>query len=365
MNSIFKTAIVAVSTLTFTPALTAGTSTTIETSPASCTSCTPGNCTCEKGCGCAVDGHDYFPHAPIGVMGDHIHRKGGLMASYRYMFMRMGQNYDGDSKISDEAARQGYMMAPTDMDMQMHMLGLMYAPANNLTLMLMTNYQENSMDMINMMGTKSSMESSGWGDTTLSAYYGLYKNSNSSAHVGLGLSMPTGSTDEELRSGVHHPYPMQLGSGTWDLKPSVTWLGHCNQWSYGSQLSGVIHLGDNDEGYALGDSAEITGWVSRRLSAWSAVSLRLTGSTWGNVNGQDDKMPTIPMGPMAGQPMASPADPDARGGSSIDVALGLNLWHTDSGLRFAVEVGAPAYQNLDGPQLGTDWFLTTGLQFAW
>lgn len=287
------------------------------------------------------------------------------MASYRYMFMRMGQNYDGDSKISDETARQGYMMAPTDMDMQMHMLGLMYAPTSNLTLMLMTNYQENSMDMVNMMGAKSSMKSSGWGDTTLSAYYGLYNNKQNSAHIGLGLSMPSGSIDEDLSSGAHQPYPMQLGSGTWDLKPSITWLGQCQEWSYGSQLSGVIHLGENDNDYSVGDSATLTGWVSRRLNAWSAVSLRLTGNTWGNVDGHDEQMPTIPMGPMAGQPAASPADPDTRGGSSIDIALGLNLWDTNSGLRFAVELGAPVYQYLDGPQLGTDWFLTTGLQFAW
>jgi len=297
-------------------------------------------------------------------MGDHIHRQGGLMASYRYMFMRMQQNYDGVSKISDEAALSGYMMAPTDMDMQMHMLGLMYAPTDKLTMMLMSNYQENSMQMINMMGAKSSMKSSGWGDSSLAAYYSLYKQANSSAHIGLGISAPTGSIDEE-KSNVHLPYPMQLGSGTWDLKPSITWLGQCEDWSYGSQASGIIHLGENDNDYTLGDSVTLTGWVSRRLSSWSSVSLRLTGSTWENIDGHDEQMPTIPMGPMAGLPMSSPADPDARGGSRLDLALGLNLWSTESGLRLAIEAGTPLYQNLDGPQLGTDWSLTTGLQFAW
>jgi hypothetical protein len=68
---------------------------------------------------------------------------------------------------------------------------------------------------------------------------------------------------------------------------------------------------------------------------------------------------------MAGKPMSSPADPHARGGSSIDIALGLNLWQTESGLRFAIEAGTPIYQNLDDPQLGTDWTLTTGLQYSW
>ena len=231
--------------------------------------------------------------------------------------------------------------------------------------MLMANYLENSMNMVNMMGVDSSMKSSGFGDTTLSAYYGLYKNTSSSAHIGLGLSMPTGSIDEKLSPDVHQPYPMQLGSGTWDLKPSITWLGQANEWSFGSQTSAVIHLGDNDEGYSLGDSASVTGWVSRKITHWSAVSLRLTGKTWGNIDGEDKNMPTIGMGPMAGQPMSATADPNARGGSSIDLSLGLNLWDTSSGLRFAIEAGTPLYQNLDGPQLGTDWTITTGIQFSW
>jgi hypothetical protein len=345
------------------PSLKAG----VSSSPVACTDCNSADCSCVSDCGCAADGHDFFPHAPIGVMGDHIHRKGGLMASYRYMFMSMQRNYDGDSRISDAAATRGYMMAPTDMDMQMHMLGVMYAPTDKLTLMLMTNYLENDMGMVNRMGVKSSMRSSGWGDTTLSAYYSLYQKPGSSAHLGLGLSAPTGSIDETLAGGVHQPYPMQLGSGTWDLKPSLTWLGRPGNrdWSYGSQASAVIHLDENDNGYSLGDSAALTGWVSRRLNAWSAVSLRLTGSTWGNVDGHDRQMPTIGMGPMMGKPMSAPADPDVRAGSRIDLSLGLNLWSTESGARVALEAGGPIYQNLDGPQLGTDWFVSAGIQFAW
>ena len=334
-------------------------------SAASCSGCKPSACACAEGCGCAATGHDYFTHAPIGVMGDHVHRKGGIMASYRYMFMRMQRNYSGDSQISDAAARSGYMMSATDMDMQMHMLGVMYAPTDKVTLMLMANYLESDMPMVNMMGVKNIMHSSGYGDTTLSAYYSLYRKSNSSAHVGLGLSMPTGSIDEEMPNGLHMGFPMQLGSGTWDLKPSITWLGYSDHWSYGGQLSGVIRLGENDNGYTLGDRVSATGWVSRQLNAWSAVSLRLTASAWGNVDGRDSRMPVIPMGPLAGRPAAAVADPNAQGGSRLDLALGLNLWDAASGTRFAIEAGAPVYQHLDGPQLGTAWFVTAGFQFAW
>ena len=104
------------------------------TNTANCNACPPSSCGCAANCGCNADGHDYFANAPIGVMGDHIHSKGGLMASYRYMFMRMQGNYDGDSKISDQKTMDGYMMAAKDMDMQMHMLGLMYAPTDELDI---------------------------------------------------------------------------------------------------------------------------------------------------------------------------------------------------------------------------------------
>jgi hypothetical protein len=344
--------------------LDAGVSIPVAQKPTECDGCFTFDCNCASSCACSADGHHYFPHAPSGVMGDHIHRKGGLMASYRYMFMSMQRNYDGDSQISDAEAQNGYMGSAAEMDMQMHMLGVMYAPSDKLTLMLMSAYKENSM-LNNMMGNRTKMRSSGWGDATLSAYYGLYKKQANSAHVGLGLSAPTGSIDERMSNGARMGYPMQLGSGTWDLKPSLTWLGQSGDWSYGSQVSAVIHLDENDNGYTLGDSAMLTGWLNRRINEWSAVSIRLTGSSWANVNGRDDEMPVIPMGPLAGQPMAGAVDPDARGGSRLDLSLGLSLWDTETGARFAVEAGAPVYQNLDGPQLGTEWFLSAGIQMAW
>ncbi len=294
-------------------------------------------------------------------MGDHVHHKGGLMASYRYMFMSMQQNYDGDSRISDAEVRRRYMVASADMDMQMHMFGVMYAPSDKLTLMLMTNYTESSMLNVNRMGRRALMRTSGWGDTTLAGYYSLYRGRGSSAHVGLGVSAPTGSIDERMANGMRMGYRMQLGSGTWDLKPSLTWLGRSGLWSYGTQLSAVVRLDENDNGYSLGDRASLTGWLNRRLNDWSSASVRLTATGWENVDGRDTRMPAMPNG----MPMAGAADPGAQGGTRLDLSLGLNFWSTSSGARFAVEAGAPVYQNLDGPQLGTEWFVTAGLQFSW
>lgn len=311
--------------------------------------------------------HDHSSHyAPLGVMGSHLHEKGEWMASYRYMFMSMEENYDGDSTISDDAARANYAATPTDMEMQKHMLSLMYAPTDKLTLMLMTNYSENTMKVVTRNGQVTNTETSGWGDTKLSAYYGIYKKSNSSAHVGLGVSAPTGGIDEEIGRGMfadnHAGFPMQLGSGTWDLHPSITWLGRSEIFSYGAQVSAVIRLGENSNNYTLGNQVSATSWLVKPLNNWSSVSLRLTASDWGNIDGEDENQPG---GGTRGSGVASIFDPSARGGSRLDISLGYSLWSNSNGSRFSIEAGTPLYQDLDGPQLGVDWTLTTGLSFAW
>jgi len=53
---------------------------------------------------CATVKADTRPdsHAPITVMGDHIHKTGEVMFSYRYMHMSMRDNRDGSSRMSPE-----------------------------------------------------------------------------------------------------------------------------------------------------------------------------------------------------------------------------------------------------------------------
>ena len=54
-------------------------------------------------------------HAPIGVMGDHIHKKGEWMTSYRYMHMDMPDNYTGTTKQSISDVTNDFMVAPVQM----------------------------------------------------------------------------------------------------------------------------------------------------------------------------------------------------------------------------------------------------------
>ena len=66
-------------------------------------------------------------HAPISVMGDHMHKMGEWMVSYRYMSMEMEGLLAGSKDISANDANSTFGfplgMLPKDMKMDMHMFG--------------------------------------------------------------------------------------------------------------------------------------------------------------------------------------------------------------------------------------------------
>jgi hypothetical protein len=161
-------------------------------------------------------------HAPIGVMGDHVMDEGEFMLSYRYMEMQMDGNRTGTNRVSTPLP--GFMVSPLSMDMKMHMLGAMYAPSKKLTLSLMVPVLEISMDhRINMNGVEFTTESDGIGDITLAGVYQLSQSDGGNLLFNLGLNVPTGSIDEKdelpvsMGVPVQLPYPMQTGSGTYDV----------------------------------------------------------------------------------------------------------------------------------------------------
>ncbi|MEM6837768.1 MAG: transporter [Cyanobacteria bacterium P01_C01_bin.120] len=299
-------------------------------------------------------------HAPIGVMGDHTHEQGEVMLSYRYMFMDMDGNRDGTDSLSTAEVLQDFPITPTSMTMQMHMFGAMYAPTNELTLMAMVPYILKEMDHATRRGTEFTTNSEGFGDIRLSGLYKVLDQNRQRIHLNLGLSFPTGSIEERdtTPAGPDQilPYPMQIGSGTFDLHPGVTYLGQSGRWSWGSQAMGILRLGENSNGYRLGNQLMLTAWGARSWTDWFSTSVRLGGRTLGNIDGEDDRL----------NPNLIPtANPDLRAGTQLDLGLGLNFYVPQGalqGARLAVEFNLPVYRSLSGPQLETDYSITAGLQ---
>lgn len=321
-------------------------------------------------------------HAPIGVMGDHRHKQGEWMMSYRFMRMSMKGNLRGSSDISAKEiinslnnpfpGPEKVRVVPTRMTSDMHMLGLMYAPSDQLTLMAMFNYLDKDMQHSTYAGMsgsdklgKFSTRSSGIGDTKVSALWGLMDQPHAKLHLNLGLSLPTGSIDETatalaptgMRMKMRMPYAMQLGSGTYDLQPGITYNGYQGQWAWGSQYLASLRLGENDEDYSLGDKHELNAWGSYRYRDGISASLRLNYQYQDEIDGADPKIHA----PVQG------ANPDNYGGETLNLALGVNLVGQSGlirGHRLAIEYQAPIYQDVNGVQMDMQSMLTLGYQYA-
>lgn len=322
---------------------------------------------------------------PIGQMGDHMHEDGEWMLSYRYMHMAMAGNRLGTSDISNETIVTTIanpfaampMMPPTlrvvpeEMTMKMHMMGVMYGPNRDLTLMIMAMHHEKEMSHTTYMGGAGTTvlgsftaRASGWADTKLSVLYRLHEDPIHDVHVSAGVSIPTGSvtkTAEVLTPmgatpTLRMPYAMQLGSGSYDFEPGITYNGHQEDWAWSLFYRGVIRIDENDEGYAFGDKHVLGANVSYLFAPWVSGSLGLAAKTEGSIDGMD---------PLIMAPVQT-ADPNNYGGERIDLSLGLNFSGTITDLpghRFGIELSLPVYEDLNGPQMKSDFTLIAGYQY--
>lgn len=317
---------------------------------------------------CGADSTRPDGHAPAAVMGDHTHKSGEWMLSYRYFEMQMNDNFQGSEKVASNDILMPmpgtYMVAAEDMSMQMHMLGAMYAVSDKLTLMAMTHFMSNEMDHQTAMGGRFQTATSGLADSSVSGLFTLSEANHSKLIVRLGLGLPTGSIDERdvtpasAPNTTQLPYPMQLGSGSFSLQPGVTYSAWRENYSFGAQLSGVFQLQDNDRDYRLGDRLNATAWVATPVSEQISLSARFAYSDWQNIEGADASL---------NPNMIATADPSLRAGSRLDAAIGLNWMSSHSNghsLRLATEYIQALHQDLEGPQLGTDAQLVFTTQYA-
>lgn len=308
-------------------------------------------------------------HAPISVMGDHYHAKGDVMFSYRFMRMNMKGLLAGSNEISNTTAHDaGYMVTPLEMPMNMHMFGAMYAPTDRITLVAMAMYMQNDMDLQMRMPTGMtrafSTESSGFGDVKVGILYKFLNKNRQSLHGLLNFSLPTGkidAMDETPMSAPNQillPYPMQIGSGTFDADLGITYLGQNETISWGSQLKGTFRFGKNSDDYAFGNKYGLNNWFAVKTTKWLSFSARLEGLIVEEISGANPNLNPI---------MVTTADTTNSGGNYINGGLGFNLYVPNGSfknLRLGFEFATPLYQDLNGIQLKQKETITLGLQYA-
>ncbi len=158
-------------------------------------------------------------------------------------------------------------------------------------------------------------------------------------HFNAGLNLPTGTITARdttpMGPGQLLPYPMQLGSGTLDLRPGLTYAGDSEDWSWGAQVMGTVRLGTNKRGYTLGNEGELSVWGAHRWNDSVSTSVRLRGLTRGDISGRD---------PALNPRLIPTADPTIQAGSRLDILLGVNLL-TAGQHRLGIEGGVPLAQS--------------------
>ncbi len=337
--------------------------------------------------------HQHGAPIPAGVMFGHMMEKTGeVMVGYRYMYStQAGGMQNGENTVADKTiVNQGCgttdkcFLTANGMNMHMHMLDLMYAPTDWLNLMLMPQFVDMNMSMRkisdangdagsmqNMMITghvNTGMASGGFSDTGM---YALFKLLGTTAHhinLSMGATAPTGDVGIKMRTmmgvvGDFAEYGMQLGSGTWDFKPSMTYTGKYDDWSWGAQVNGTKRLENkNDSGYALGDVFQSTAWGSYNLLNWLSTSVRGVYIAQGGIKGQfigTNNGSLNNMGPM---------DYTRNyGGKYWDVGFGVNAFVPSgdlAGNSLSFEWLQPVATEVNGYQLARDGALSATWGYA-
>ena len=323
-------------------------------------------------------------HAPAGVTGDHNHKKGEWMFSYRYMFMQMHDNRISGRKITDSeiATSQPNRFAsvigqpsnlrviPKSMTMEMHMFGGMYAPSDFVTVMIMTNYSKKQMDHTTFRGGSGNNKlgefetcTSGIGDLQISSLLQIYNRNNFNLIMKSGLSLPIGSTNQKdkiltpqgNRPKVLLPYSMQNGSGTMDITQGIIGTKSYSHFSYGASWESTFRT-QRSSGYNLGHKHKLTSWLAIQPINQVSISARVEYLKSDRINGINSNI-ILPV---------QTADPTNSGGDILNINIGLNTLNLSylKGCRFGFEIRAPLYQRMNGLQMENDVSLISLVQIA-
>jgi len=282
---------------------------------------------------------------------------GKWMVGYEFMFEKMDGNLVGSNDISEREILNRFFAAPTDMTMEMHMLMVMYAPTDKLTLMMMLPYIFKDMNHLTADGGRFAERTNGIGDIELRGTYSIFATKDLRHRLFLngGVGLPTGSIDETM-DGMQLEYPMQLGSGTVSLLPGFTYLGQAAPWGWAADFGSTVQLGRNDRGYRQGNRYQLSVSIARQLTNSVSLLAGARGELWENISGADSEL----------DPNDEPTkDTNLQGGRRLNVVLGITF-HPQSGVlkgqHFHVQGEVPVVQSLDGPQLQRSWAIRCGWQ---
>ena len=340
-------------------------------------------------------------HGPIGLMADHFHKKGEWMISVRVSNMEMKKNMLNGNTISDKELLQqpnpfsempmmhndSYFkthrhphtgepkmpaklsVIPRKMTMKMIMLGAMYAPSDNITLMGMTMFNDKEMKLDTYRGMMNrnylgsfETSSSDLSKISLSVLFNLHENENSRWHLIGGLEKSIGEntkkgmvlTPMNTNTSITLPYGMQPSDKALRLLAGVTNVSKVNGFVIGNQI--LFRKSIEEENWNFGDEFEYNLWFQGSFNDNISYSLRLNYLDTDTIDGKDKNI----MAPV------QTANPYNYGGEILNLGVGLNFMtnflpgkHSD---RLAIEFILPIDQDKNGLQMKNEAKFIIGFQ---
>ena len=281
--------------------------------------------------------------------------------AYQYVHASFEDYQSGTRRVPLAEMQARFPALPIEITQNVHLISVGYNINPRLSIDAQFSYvRQETYHISSVPGfDEFTIRSNGVGDTSLGLNYLLWNDDNDSLQVGAAFIIPTGSINEKGRTprdatnDTLLPYTMQLGSGTFDFNPSVTYVHRMEKTEWINQLQGTIRMGKNHHNYRLSHRAVLKTSLFYNLLPYLQPSIKLLGVYWDRIHGQDNDL--ILPGGIYPAPVTNPS---LFGGRKIDFLIGLRAPVKRGileGHQFEVEAGLPIYQHLNGPQPGEKW----------
>jgi len=298
--------------------------------------------------------------------------------SYNYRNLKFEGYRDGTKNLSnsdvlfepalgDARTDDNFPVLPDVIVQEVHAFIASYNLSDRSTLNLVIPYVKQSTDHFSIIPgfANFNITSQGIGDVSVTGSIQLSKSEGEIWAVNVGLSVPTGSIDEQgdtprAPGNQQLPYSMQLGSGTYDIPASISYTRIEPKKTWGAQILGKYRIGENDRNYTLGNRLVISSWVRFKANNWIEPVLKVSYKYWGRIDGADTEI-QVP-GPFPFP--AAVTNPNLFGGTQADLFFGARFHLSTPGQFISLEISKPIYQDLNGPQSKEILGISTSINFA-
>jgi hypothetical protein len=170
---------------------------------------------------------------------------------------------------------------PKDIYFQIHLLDLKYRHnfTKSISVTGLLPFRYMNMGLYPENAPPGFLNSYGLSDPSIQANYTLFPDRNNLIEFSAGVSFPLGSVNQRgktpLKDDAYLPFPMQLGTGCFDILPGIFYRGFSDKLSWIFQAKADIKTSRNSLNYKFGNVYSGMGMVRYEWLDWFAQAIRL------------------------------------------------------------------------------------------